>query len=309
LAALGATIGLKDLSILLSEIVTPKHSEDATAAQQSLRAACIRMPEREACAEQLVATMSGAPTPTKCVLLEILGAMGGAKALEALGAAAKSTDPQLQDTASRSLGEWMNVDAGPVLLDLAKTVTEDKYKVRALRGYIRLARQFAASDRDRLEMCRKAFDASTRTAEQKLVLEVLGRIPNIEALRMAVKATEVPELKEDGARVALAISQKLGNKSAQVQELLAKIQMDKVKLEIVSAEYGVGTTQKDVSEALRRLAGDLQLIKLPAATYGASFGDPLPGTVKQLRVKYRINGKPGEASFPDNAVILLPMPK
>jgi hypothetical protein len=28
-----------------------------------------------------------------------------------------------------------------------------------------------------------------------------------------------------------------------------------------------------------------------------------------LKVQYRINGKPGEASFAENAVIMLPMPK
>jgi hypothetical protein len=116
----------------------------------------------------------------------------------------------------------MNMDAAPVLLDCAKTITEDKYQVRALRGYIRLARQFATSDRQRLDMCQQAFAASKRTAEQKLVLEILGRIANIEALKMAVKATETPELKDDGTRVALVIAQKLGDKPG-VSELVAKV--------------------------------------------------------------------------------------
>jgi HEAT repeat protein len=229
LTALGATVGPSGLPVLVSCVVTPKHSEDASMAQQALRAAATRMPDREACAEQLAAAMSGASVATKCTLLDILGAVGGAKALETIGAAGKSQEPELQDTASRSLGAWMSVDAGPVLLDLAKSAADDKYRVRALRGYIRLARQFAASDRQRVEMCQKAFEASTRTAEQKLVLEVLGRSPNIDALRLAVKAAEVPELKDDGARVALAIYQKLGDKSAEARELVAKVRPDKAK--------------------------------------------------------------------------------
>ena len=36
-------------------------------------------------------------------------------AVDPLGAAVKGTDPQLQDAASRSLGEWMSVDAAPDL--------------------------------------------------------------------------------------------------------------------------------------------------------------------------------------------------
>jgi hypothetical protein len=54
----------------------------------------------------------------------------------------------------------------------------------------------------------------------------------------------------------------------------------------------------------------MPLITLPSPTYSASFGgDPAPGTAKQLKVQYRINGKAGEASFAENSVIVLPMPK
>ncbi len=64
------------------------------------------------------------------------------------------------------------------------------------------------------------------------------------------------------------------------------------------AEYGAGSTQKDVTEVLRKQAGDLPLITLASSSYNASFGgDPVPGSVKQLKIQYRINGKTGEASF------------
>jgi hypothetical protein len=49
---------------------------------------------------------------------------------------------------------------------------------------------------------------------------------------------------------------------------------------------------------------------LRTQSYNTSFdGDPAPGIVKQLTIRYRMNGKPGEASFPENALIILPMPK
>ena len=35
----------------------------------------------------------------------------------------------------------------------------------------------------------------------------------------------------------------------------------------------------------------------------------MPGTPKQLKIRYRLNGKAGEVSFPENATILLPMSK
>jgi hypothetical protein len=51
------------------------------------------------------------------------------------------------------------------------------------------------------------------------------------------------------------------------------------------------------------------VITLPVPYNAAFGGDPVPNTAKQLKVQYRINGKAGEATFPENAVIDLPNPK
>jgi hypothetical protein len=165
------------------------------------------MPDREACATELAAALNRSPVATKSVLLEILAAVGGTNALAAVGAAAKSNDATLQDVGSRLLGEWMTIDAAPVLLDLSKV--SGRYQGRALRGYIRIARQFTMSDQERVEMCQRAMEAARQPAEQKLVLDVLKRYPNVEMLKLAVKAGQDPDLKEEGKEAALAISQKL----------------------------------------------------------------------------------------------------
>ena len=112
LAALGATIGLGDLPVLVKRVVQPQESEETKAAEEALTAACVRMPDREACAEKLVAAMAAAPVPAKSRLLKILSAMGGAKALTAVGAAAQAGNPEVQDAASRLLGEWMTAGCG-----------------------------------------------------------------------------------------------------------------------------------------------------------------------------------------------------
>jgi HEAT repeat protein len=309
LTSLGAIVDLKALPVLIRQVAKPTHAEDSEVAQQALKTACIRMPEREQCAVLVADAIEDSPASTKAVLLQILGAMGGTKSLETIGAAAGSSDANLQDVASRLLGEWMTADAAPVLLELAKTGPA-KFQVRSLRGYIRIARQFVLPEDQRAAMCKNAFEAARQPAEQKLVLEVLKRYPNVENLKLAVQAAEVPELKEDAVGTALAIAQKVGNKSAEVEEALSKLGLPKVQLEIVKAEYGAGETQKDVTEILKKQAGDVPVITLPAAGYNASFGgDPVPNTAKQLKIQYKINGKPAEAIFAENALIVLPMPK
>ena len=310
LVALGETVSLKQMSILVSQVVRPSHAEDLEVAQKALKTASVRMPDREACAAELAAALNTSPDAAKGTLLEIIADVGGATALQTLGSAAKSSDAQLQDVGSRLLGTWNSIAAAPVLLDLAKTGPEEKYRVRALRGYLGLARKFAMPDAERTEMCRNALTATRRISEHKLALDVLKLHPSATGLELVIKVMKTPELKPDATAAAMVIAQKVGGKGVDVSAMLSAAGLDKVKLEIIKAEYGAGAQQKDVTDVLRKQVSDLPLITLPAEGYNASFGgDPASGVVKQLKVQYRINGKSGEASFAENALILLPVPK
>ncbi|GDY08394.1 hypothetical protein LBMAG52_18800 [Planctomycetia bacterium] len=310
LLALGETVSLKNLNVLISQAINTKNADDAATAQQALKTASVRMPDREACATELAAALEKAPAASKILLLDILGDVGGEKALKTLSTAAKSNNPQLQDAGSRVLGKWASLDAAPVLLDLAKTAPAAQFRSRALKGYISLARRFAMPDEDRADMCQKAFDLSKDPAEQKLILDVCRIQPSIETLKLSIKFMKVAELKEDATQTTLLVAQKLGAKGINVSEQLSTAGFQKVKVEIVKAEYGSGATQKDVTAIVKKQASDLPLITLAADGYNASFGgDPAPNTVKQLKIQYKINGKAGEATFAENALIVLPMPK
>jgi hypothetical protein len=289
-------------------VIAAKHAEDLPTAQQALKTASVRMPDREACAAQLTEALDRAPSATKVSLLEILAEVGGTKALNTLAVASKSDADALQDAGSRLLGKWNSVDAAPVLLDLAKTAPQGKYQVRALRGYIGLARKFAMPENERAEMCRLALETAKQPAEKRLVLDVLQLHPSSDGLKLAIQAMQAPELKTDATQAALVIAQKA--KGADVKKLLATAGIEPVKLEIVSALYGAGDAQRNVTSILRKQAGDLPLILLPKTGYNASFGgDPVPGQVKQLKIQYRINGQEAEAVFAEDAVIVFPLPK
>ncbi|HUE74193.1 MAG TPA: HEAT repeat domain-containing protein [Pirellulaceae bacterium] len=310
LKALGETVAAQDLSVLISQVVAAKDAELAEVAHKALTAASVRMPDRDACAAVLTAAMQRAPAATRPKLLETIGAIGGKKSLETIASALKGSNEELKDAGSRILGEWMSVDAAPVLLEVAKDDKAGRYQVRALRGYIRLVRQFPVSDQQRGEMCQSALDAATRIEEQKLVMQVLERYPSVDTLRVTVKAAAIPALKDDAGRVALVIAQKIGGQSADVQDLLKKVGIEPVKVEIVKAVYGASGQQKDVTELLQKQAGTSPLIVLGKPTYNEAFGgDPAPSVKKVLHVQYKLNGQAGEASFEENASILLPMPK
>jgi HEAT repeat protein len=222
LAALGETVSQQGLSVLITQVVSPKSADDAAAAQKALKAAAVRMPDREACAAELSAALERAPAAARPVLLDIIAQVGGTKALQTVGAAARGSDPQLQDVASQLLGKWMTPDAAPVLLELAKTGPVN-FQVRALRGYIRIARQMDLPDAQRVAMLRTAFESARQPAEKKVVLEVLKTRPkpSVDMLRLAVDALQSPDVKEDAIQAVEAIAQKL-EKTDEVKALLAK---------------------------------------------------------------------------------------
>jgi HEAT repeat protein len=316
LTSLGTTVPADKLSVLILQVVSPKNAKDQPIAEKALKEASVRMGDREKCATAVAGAMQNASTSTKIALVRILAEVGGAKALATIGEAAKSSDAGLQDASSQLLGTWMTIDAGPVLLDLSKSSPGEKYRVRALRGYIRIARQFTMGEQQRLDMCQSALSAATQDAEKKLVLDVLKRYRNLETLRLACKLTrDLPKLNNEATQAALTIARELGDEkhsatADEAKHILSQAKLHKVKLEIVKAEYGAPAKQKDVTKMLQKQVGELQLVSLPSPSYTASFGgDPIPGTPKKLKIEYKIDGKTGNESFAENALVILPMPK
>lgn len=310
LAALGATVELADLDLLIAPVARPRADDDSAVVDAALANACLRLADRDAATAKLIQVMASATVPVRCRFLEILAKIGGPRVLQMMAAAVNDADPQIQDTASRLLGEWMDIDARATLLDLARNASDDKYKIRAIRGYIRLVRQFDMPDDQRVEMCRAALAAAQRPVEKKLVLEVIGRYPNAAMLSLALEAARTPELKNEALAVALIIADKTGARSAEIERLLGELGQSTVEIEIVKAEYGAGDNVKDVTTILRKHVRNFPVVILPSPSYNATFGgDPAPGVVKQLRIQYRMAGKPSEVTLTENATIVLPIPK
>jgi hypothetical protein len=123
-------------------------------------------------------------------------------------AAAEGEDP-VRDAATRVLGQWMSPDVAPALLELAKTLDNGLYRLRALRGYLRIARQFQVPLEQRTAMAREALKLAPRLEEKKLALEVLTRYPSAEGLKLAADEMGNPRVKADAAAAAVAIAEKV----------------------------------------------------------------------------------------------------
>ncbi len=309
LTGLGAVTETADLPKLIARLAATKTDREAAALDKALRDVCLRAEDREAVTAQLAAALPEVDGPVKSRILDTLNVVGGTTSLKTVAAAAQSDDGELRDAASRILGQWKSADAAPVLLELHNTTNEDRLKIRAIRAYIRIARQFDMPADRRAAMCRTALKAAERDADKQLVLEVLLRYPSEEMQAIAMEAAENPALKEQALLVVMGMASK-GINRAELGRALAQAGQKPVKLEIVKAEYGAGEKTKDVTAILRKHAKSYRIIFLPGASYNQSLGgDPAQGIPKQLKIKYRIDGKDGQVSLSENATIVLPMPK
>jgi len=209
IVALGPTVDLANLDVLIAAATAPKSDAEGEAARAALREASVRMPDREGCAAKLAAALEKAPAEAKVMLLDAIAEVGGTKAVATMAAAGRSGEQALEDAATRLLGKWMTADAAPVLLEIATAEPGGKFKTRALRGYLRIARQFVLPDDERAEMCRQALAAATEDADRKTVLEILVRYPSAATLAVAEEAAKQPGLEAEAAKAAAEIRGKL----------------------------------------------------------------------------------------------------
>ncbi len=308
-AGLGAVLETADLPKLIARLAATKQPREAAALDKALREVCLRAEDRESVATQLAAALSAADGPLTARILDTLNVVGGATSLATVAAAARSGNAELRDEAFRVLGQWKSVDAAPILLDLHNSQSDQRLKIRAIRAYIRIARQFDMPADRRAAMCRTALATAGRDADKRLVLEVLLRYPNEAMQAIALEAAKDPALKDEALFVVMAMASKDINR-AELGKALAQAGHAPVELEIIKAEYGAGAKTKDVTATLRKYAKDYRIIFLPSASYNESFGgDPASGIPKQLKIKYGIDGKQGEVSLNENATIVLPIPK
>lgn len=207
--ALGRTIGPQQMPVLARRVLAPGSAEETAAVREAIKTACARQSDKEACVQAILPCLSSASVETKVFLFELLGMLGGKAALEAVAAGALDSNEQIQDAATRVLGDWPTANAAPSLRTVAEKSQNAKFRIRSLRGYLRIARQFDMSEQDRLAMCREGFALAQRDEERALALEAAGRGGSQDSLDFVASHLGEPKLSEAASSAAVAVSEKL----------------------------------------------------------------------------------------------------
>lgn len=206
--AAGELATAKEFPLLVDLLLKSKASADADAAESAITAVCIREAKPEM-SDALCAALPQAAGPSKIALLRALRSAGGAKALAAIRTAAADKDAEIRDTALRSMCEWPTPEALPELVNLAKTSSDAKFKILALRGWLRLAPQQEGSVEKKAASLKEAAALVTRDEERQTLLSSLGQVPSAESLTLASSFLATPRLKETACVTCVAIAEKI----------------------------------------------------------------------------------------------------
>ena len=205
LKAAGALGTEADLPALLSLLSTSDVTTDFPAAERALTALCLRAHPADACVAILVTHLDGSPT-NRCIVLCVLGAVGGPKALEAVRGAVRDHNPEVAHTAIRTMAQWRTAEAAKDLLELAKSLPDAADKLLCLRGCLNLAGSDELSAPQRLAMCRQAAALVSGTEEKKLLLSHLARVPTPESLALIVASLDDEATRPEAAAAVLSVA-------------------------------------------------------------------------------------------------------
>jgi HEAT repeat protein len=208
------------------------------AAETALSEICSRQPDAASCAEKLLPGLAKSQGEPKLVLLRVLRTVGSPNALTAVRAAATESNAAVQETALRALCDWPTAEALPDLAKMSKTATDNRFKILALRGQLRLIPMQTVTEAQKVSQVRELLPQLERKEEQRLALSTLGSLPCKESLALIQPFLAQEGLKEEAGGAAVDIAEKIvAAHPAEVAKTINQVQ----------------TTNKELTERVQKL--------------------------------------------------------
>ena len=175
----------KDVRVLVRLLLAADTADVRRAAQEAVVAACRRDGGTNPAAPVIKAFRRAAPD-SQVALLEILGKIGGEKAMALAEDGLDAEAPELREASVRGLADWPSPEAADRLLRIAQDTDNEVYRVLALRGLARLLStpEWVKPVDATLAAIAAGLAAATRAEEKKLLLAVLGKQHDVRCLQL-----------------------------------------------------------------------------------------------------------------------------
>ncbi len=220
-----------DVAKLTGLVVSKKDSGDRDSLASALATVALREKDAATRATSVIAALAAADDEAKAQLLDVLSALGGKPACEAVRGCLASTVPGVKKAAVKALAEWP--DAAPLndLLAVAKGDANDINRILALRGYIRELALVNMKPDKRAQLYHDAMNMAQRTEEKRAVLAGLAQVQDVSAYKLIATYFTDESVKTEAflatLHVADVLSKKKGRETKAALEVVIKEAADK----------------------------------------------------------------------------------
>lgn len=204
--ALGETAGAADLSALTDLLARARTEDEVATVEAALESACARIPDQAACANHLLARLSGSAIPAKCALLRVLGTINIPSSLDAVKASVADSQPAVRDTAIRVLADWPEVPALPALLNVFRTTEDETHRFLALRGCVRLLNLGDLPMPQTVSTFEELLARTQRTDDRKVLLSGLANLTDPAALKLIEPLLPVAAVQAEAELAMLGVA-------------------------------------------------------------------------------------------------------
>jgi len=247
---------LKALGILADGALSPAlvqmlRDDRYSGERQSIERALAGMGRRDKTPDRVIdvilAALPESMAAAKESLLGVLGRFGGDRVLQAVRTFVRDADPDLRNAAVRVLSDWPDRTPLGDLLAIAHDAKETVPKALALQGVANLVGKAADIPvEERAGTIEQAMGLADLTETKKLLISVLGRLPSLKALHVAMSCLEQSEIVDEAGMAVADISRAIGKDyPKEAQDALGKaldhVQSPAVadKLRLVLSELGL----------------------------------------------------------------------
>jgi len=177
------------------------------AAERALVAIAQHLPGLAARTRPLLDQFGALHGQQRCLVIRVLGALGGPEALRAIVGSFQDGEPEVRDVAVRTVADWPEESAADDLLKLSLDADSPVHRTLALRGYLRLAIEAKSGQAARLT---RAVEAARTEADKRSLLGALAESGQPAALEPASRLLSDPAVRGDAAVAVLNLASKAG---------------------------------------------------------------------------------------------------
>lgn len=217
LTALRVLAGPEQTTALVKLLKAAKDDQEQYKAEMALMTVCNK--GKQACAEPVLAGMTGASPTARAAFLRALARAGGDRALATIVAATKDPQTTVRETAVRLLAYWPDAAAVAPLKAIALEAESVAQQALAVQGIVRLASPSRDRRADLALLC-EAMKLARRPEEKRMVLGILGGIASGQSLALVVPVLDDAALADEACLAVVLIAEKLDD-SANAQRRAA----------------------------------------------------------------------------------------